>query len=70
MMGNGVELNFEEVVRMLPRNKEGTEIDLTPFNERAKECAMALVAFADAHKKEKPKKDAPSSSAQTHAPSA
>ena len=69
MMGNGFELNYEEVVRMLPKDKDGALVDLTPFVERAKECATGLVEFAEANKKKKPKKDAPSTSAQTHVPS-
>ena len=70
MMGNGVELDYEEVVRMLPKDKDGALVDLTPFDERAKECAMGLVEFAEVNKKKKPKKDVPSTSAQTHVPSA
>ena len=60
MMGNGVELDYEEVVRMLPKDKDGALVDLTPFDERAKECATGLVEFVEANKKKKPKKNAPS----------
>lgn len=69
IMGNGVELNFEEVVKMLPRDKEGADIDLSPFVDRAKDCALALIQFADENKKAKTAGDA-SSSVQTHAPPA
>ena len=70
MMGNGVELDYEEIVKMLPKDKDGALIDLTPFDERAKECAINLVEFAEANKKKKSKNDAPSTSVQTHVPSA
>ena len=70
MMGNGIETNYEEIVKMLPKDKDGAPIDLTPFNQRAKDCAFDLVEFAEANKKKKSKKNAPSASAQTHIPSA
>ena len=69
MMGNGVELDYEEVVRTLPKDKDGILVDLAPFDERAKLCATSLVEFAEANKKKKPTdRDAPSASAQTHIP--
>ena len=69
MMGNGVELDYEEVVRTLPKDKDGVLVDLAPFDERAKLCATSLVEFVEANKKKRSTdKDAPSASAQTHIP--
>ena len=68
MMGNGVELNYEEVVQTLPKDKDGALVDLSPFGERAKFCAARLVQFAEASKKkESSAKDGPSASAQFYA---
>ena len=67
-MGNGVELNYEEVVQTLPKDKDGALVDLSPFGERAKFCAARLVQFAEASKKkESTAKDGPSASAQSYA---
>src|SRR4051794_21146814 len=70
MMGNGIETNYEEIVKMLPKDEDGADVDLTLFNQRTKDCAFDLVEFVEANKKKKSKKNAPSASAQTHIPSA
>src|SRR4051794_25263877 len=51
MMGNGVDLDYEEVVKRLPQDQEGNEVDLSLFENRAKACAISLVEFANANKR-------------------
>ena len=70
MMGCGVELNYEEAVQTLPKNKDGVVVDLSPFAERATVCAAGLIQFTEASSSKKaPAADGgPSASAQTNLP--
>ena len=57
MMGNGIEAEFEEMVKALPKGEDGVDVDLTQFTKHAKECACQLVELAEANKKERANKD-------------
>ena len=52
----------------LPKAADGTEVDLTQFTARARECARQLIDLVEANKAKKVGKDTPSASAQTAAP--
>ena len=68
LMGYGIEANFEAMLLDLPKAADGTEVDLTQFTARARECARQLISLAEAGKAKSVGKDTPSASAQTHAP--
>ena len=67
LMGYGVEADFESMLTDLPRAADGTEVDLTQFAARARECARTLVALAENDKAKNADKATPSASAQTTA---
>ena len=68
LMGYGVEADFVLMLQDLPKAPDGTEVDLTQFTSRARECARQLISLVDADKAKKVGKDTPSASAQTTAP--
>ena len=68
LMGYGVEADFESMLTDLPKAADGTEVDLTQFTARARECARQLISLAEADKAKNVGKDTPSVSAQTAAP--
>ena len=68
LMGYGVEADFEAMLIDLPKAADGTEVDLTQFTVRARECARQLINLAEADKVKNVGKDTPSASAQTNAP--
>ena len=67
LMGYGVEADFESMLADLPRAADGTEVDLTQFTTRARECARQLIALAENDKAKNVDKATPSASAQTTA---
>ena len=68
LMGYGVEADFEAMLTDLPRAADGSEVDLTQFTVRARECARQLIALAENDKAKNVDKATPSASAQTAAP--
>ena len=68
LMGYGVEADFVAMLQDLPKAADGTEVDLTQFTARARECARQLISLVDADKAKNVGKDTPSASAQTNAP--
>ena len=68
LMGCGIEADFEAMMLDLPKADDGTEVDLTQFTARARECARQLIDLVEADKAKKVGKDTPSASAQTTAP--
>ena len=68
LMGYGIEVNFEAMLTDLPKAADGTEVDLTQFTARARECARQLIILAEVDKAKNVGKDTPSASAQTAAP--
>ena len=68
LMGYGVEADFEAMLLDLPKAADGTEVDLTQFTARARECARQLISLAEVGKAKNVGKDTPSASAQTSAP--
>ena len=68
LMGYGIEADFEAMLLDLPKAADGTEVDLTQFTARARECARQLISLAEADKAKNVGKDTPSASAQTNAP--
>ena len=68
LMGYGVEADFEAMLLDLPKAADGTEVDLTQFTARARECARQLISLAEADKSKNVGRDTPSASAQTVAP--
>ena len=68
LMGYGVEADFVAMLQDLPKAPDGTEVDLTQFTSRARECARQLISLVDADKAKKVGKDTPSASVQTTAP--
>ena len=68
LMGYGIEADFEAMLTDLPKAADGTEVDLTQFTARARECARQLIILAEADKAKNVGKDTPSASVQTAAP--
>ena len=68
LMGYGVEADFEAMLTDLPRAADGSEVDLTQFTVRARECARQLIALAENDKAKNVDKATPSAAAQTAAP--
>ena len=68
LMGYGIEADFEAMLTDLPKAADGTEVDLTQFTARARECARQLIALAENDKAKSIDKATPSASAQTAAP--
>ena len=68
LMGYGIEADFVAMLQDLPKAADGTEVDLTQFTARARECARQLISLVDADKAKKVGRDTPSASAQTTAP--
>ena len=68
LMGYGIQAEFEDMLRDIPRSDDGTEVDLAQFTARARDCARQLIELVEANKAKRTGKDAPSASAQTNAP--
>ena len=68
LMGYGIQAEFEDMLRDIPKEDDGTEVDLAQFTTRARDCARQLIELVEANKAKRAGKDAPSASAQTTAP--
>ena len=68
IMGYGIQAEFEDMLRDVPKEDDGTEVDLAQFTARARDCARQLIGLVEANKAKKTGRDAPSASAQTTAP--
>ena len=68
LMGYGIQAEFEDMLRDIPKADDGTEVDLAQFTARARDCARQLIELVEANKAKRAGKDAPSASAQTTAP--
>jgi hypothetical protein len=65
MMGYGIEVEFEELSKALPKEEDGTAVDLNPFTRSARTCAHQLIDLVEASKKKGTAKTAPSTSGRT-----
>ena len=68
LLGYGIEADFEAMMHDLPRADDGTEINLSQFTARARECARQLIDLVEVNKAKKVGKDTPSASVQTNGP--
>ena len=68
LMGYGFEADMERLTKELPKNEDGSTVDLGLFNESARKCAGQLLKLVEEQKKKSASDAAPSSSAQTQAP--
>ncbi|KAM0920169.1 hypothetical protein ACQ4PT_007692 [Festuca glaucescens] len=62
-----VEADMELLTTELPKDKDGTTIDLSTFSVPARKCARQLLKLVEAHKKQATAETAPSASTQTQA---
>src|SRR4051812_32198064 len=65
MLGYGLTADFEEMMQDLPKDADGTEINLAQFHARARDLALQLIELVEASKASRASKDAPNASAQT-----
>jgi hypothetical protein len=65
MMGYGVEAEFEELSKALPKEEDDTVVDLSSFAKYARTCACQLIDLVEANKKKGAAKTSPSASGQT-----
>ena len=68
LMGYGFEADMERLTKALPKNEDGSTVDLGLYSEPARKCACQLLKLVEDQKKKSASKDVPSSSAQTQAP--
>lgn len=68
LMGYGVKAKFEELSKALPKEEDGTLVDLNPFTKSARVYARQLIDLVEANKKKGAAKTAPSASGQTSMP--
>ena len=66
-MGYGFESDLECLTKALPKNEDGSLIDLGLFNDSVHICAGQLFKLVEDQKKKTASDAAPSSSAQTQA---
>ena len=67
LMGYEVDADFEVLSKSLPKETDGSIVDLTPFKKSAQTCARQLIDLVDREKAKK-KKVAPASSGQSSMP--
>ena len=67
LMGYGFESDLECLTKALPKNEDGSLVDLGLFNDSARICAGQLLKLVEDQKKKTASDAAPSSSAQTQA---
>ena len=67
LMGYGFEADMERFTTALPKNKDGSTVDLGLFNDSSRKCACQLLKLVEDQKKKTASDAAPSSSAQTQA---
>jgi hypothetical protein len=65
MMGYDIEADFEELSKALPKEEDGTAIELSSFTKSACTCAHQLIDLVEASKKKGTAKTAPSTSGRT-----
>jgi hypothetical protein len=67
LMGYGFESDLERLTKALPKNEDGSLVDLGLFNELARVCVSHLLKLVDDERNKTASEAAPSSSAQTQA---
>ena len=50
LMGHGVNADFEELTKSMPRDDDGELVDLADFKDSAKSCALQLINLVDQEK--------------------
>ena len=50
LMGHGVNADFEELTKSMPRDDDGELVDLVDFKDSAKSCALQLINLVDQEK--------------------
>ena len=68
LMGYGFEADMERLTKALPKNEDGSAVDLGLYSEPARKCACQLLKLVEDQKKKSASEAVPSSSAQTQAP--
>ncbi|KAM0859735.1 hypothetical protein ACQ4PT_046996 [Festuca glaucescens] len=68
LMGYGFDADMERLTKALPKNEDGSTVNLGLFNDSACKCAGQLLKLVEDQKKKSTSDAAPSSSAQTQAP--
>jgi hypothetical protein len=66
-MGYGFEADLERLTKALPKNKDGSIVDLGLFNDSVRICTGQLLKLVDDQNKKIASDAAPSSSTQTQA---
>ena len=67
LMGYGFEADMERLTKALPKNEDGSTVDLGLYSESTRKCACQLLKLVEDQKKKSASDVAPSSSAQTQA---
>jgi hypothetical protein len=64
LMGYGFEADMELLTKALPKDKDGTAVDLSAFSRPARKCARQLLELVEVYKKQTAAETAPSASTQ------
>jgi hypothetical protein len=64
LMGYGFKADMELLTKALPKDKDGTTVDLSAFSRPARKCARQLLELVEVYKKQTPAETAPSASTQ------
>ena len=65
LMGHGVDADFEELTKSMPRDDDGELVDLADFVDSAKSCALQLINLVDQEKAKIQASPAPPSSSKS-----
>ena len=68
LMGYGFEADLERLTKALPKNEDGSTVDLSLFNDSVRICASQLLKLVEDQKKKTASDAAPTSSTQTQVP--
>jgi hypothetical protein len=68
LMGYGFEADMESLTKALPKNEDGSTVELGLFNDSARKCAGQLLKLVEDQKKKSASDAAPSSSSQNQVP--
>jgi hypothetical protein len=67
-MGYSFEANMERLTKALPKNEDGSAVDLGLYSNPAYRCARQLLKLIEAQKKQSASEAVPSTSTQIRAP--